>query len=121
LSIFSCFLGIITDVDTFYFNLKQANQVSGSDSEPEFPIWSHEYSMAKSYSMTDFSHIGFNGILNELMKNDYVLRKYRSFYWRLNDLLTTTFCDNQCKHKLISDIIIGNPYEKNPKSILSRG
>jgi hypothetical protein len=112
---------MITDVDTFYFNLTQANQVLGYDSEPEFPVWSHEYSMAKNYSMTDFSHIGFNGILNELMENDYVLRKYHSFYSRFSDSLTTTFCDNQCKHKLINDIIVGNPYEKKPKSIFSRG
>ncbi len=112
---------MITDVDTFFFNLTQANQRIGLDSEPELPVWYWEYSMSRNYSMADFSYKGFNDLLKRLISNDHLLQIYHSFYFRFSDLTTNTYCDTSCKRKLINDIIIGNPYEEKPKSITSVG
>jgi len=76
--------------------------------------------MAQNYSMTDFSYIGFNNLANRIINDDNFLQVYYAFYNRFSDSVSST-CDSKCRKKLIEDIIIGNPYEIKPKSILSTG
>ena len=112
-------IGIIADIDTYFLNLTEANLMSISEGGD--PKWQFEYSMAERYSLTNFSHIQFDRLINRLMTNDMDLRTFYFHYYRFSDLLENDFCDDQCKDKFLNDIIIGNPYDKNPKSVLQRG
>ena len=112
-------IGMIADIDTYFLNLTEANLMS--ETEEEDPKWHFEYSMAERYSLNNFSFSEFSRLINRLMTNDTDLRTFYYHYYRFSDSLKNDFCDDQCKDKFLNDIIIGNPYDKNPKSVLNRG
>jgi hypothetical protein len=98
---------MILDVDTYYFNLTQANQESNS--EPNSPVWKLEYSMSEAYSMNNFTNEGFAKLVDQLKNNDSYLQTYYKFYYRLSGAMPGPRCDNNCKNSLINDIITANP------------
>ncbi len=101
--------GVILDVDTYYFNLTQANQISNS--QPNNPRWRLGYSMAKTYSMSNFTSEEFAKIIDKLKNSDFYLQTYYQYYYRMSDAMPSHKCDNDCKKTLISDIIISNAYK----------
>jgi len=100
---------MILDVDTYYFNLTQANQESNS--QPNSPVWKLEYSMSEVYSMNNFTNEGFAKLVDQLKNNDSYLQTYYKFYYRLSDAMPGPHCNNDCKNILINDIITSNPYK----------
>ena len=113
------FIGIIADIKTYYLNLTEANLMA--ESEAGDPKWNFEYSMSDRYSLESFNQTEFNRLLNRLMTNDTDLRTFYFHYYRFSDSLKNDFCDDLCKDKFLNDIMIGNPYDKSPKSVLNRG
>jgi hypothetical protein len=103
--------GVIRDVDTYYFNLTQANQKSNSTPNIGNPVWKLEYSMAETYSITNFTSEEFAKIVDELNNNNSYLQTYYQHYHRMSDAMPSHECDNDCKKTLINDIITVNPFK----------
>ncbi len=117
--------GVILGVDTYYFNLTQANQISNSP--PNNPRWKLGYSMAKAYSISNFTNEEFDKIFDKLKNNDSYLQTYYQYYYRMSDEMPSHRCDNDCKNNLINDIIVSDAYKSQnnfsfklmPKILLS--
>jgi hypothetical protein len=103
--------GVIRDVDTYYFNLTQANQKSNSTPNIGNPVWKLEYSMAETYSITNFTSEEFAKIVDKLNNNNSYLQTYYQHYHRMSDAMPSHECDNDCKKTLINDIITVNPFK----------
>ncbi|XP_054161219.1 sphingomyelin phosphodiesterase-like [Oppia nitens] len=111
--------GIISDIETFFFNITDANQLNGSSVRT--PLWFYEYSMKNQYSITSFTANQFNQLYNLITSYEQYFNLFYSYYYRFSDYSVNNICNNQCRHKLLSDLIVINPYEKLPKSLLQRG
>ena len=101
---------MIEDIDTYIMNLTDADRMSEASARSS-SLWSYEYSI---------NAIELNQLFQRLATNDSDLRKFYSFYYRFSDRLKNE-CNDDCKEKFIDDIYVGNPFDKNPKSVLKRG
>lgn len=110
---------MIEDIDTYIMNLTDANRMSEASARSS-SLWSYEYSMKSEYDLQSINAIELNQLFQRLATNDSDLRKFYSFYYRFSDRLKNE-CNDDCKEKFIDDIYVGNPFDKNPKSVLKRG
>ena len=101
-------------MDTYAFDLAAAN--SNTDSMPE---WYHEYSMAKAYSIKLFNSQEFDGLIHSIETNDNILQKFFTFSHR-NSSYVKNVCDKECKTKILSNTMIGNPFHQKPKPIYEK-
>ncbi|XP_054152470.1 sphingomyelin phosphodiesterase-like [Oppia nitens] len=104
--------GQITDMETYAFDLIDANEDNRST-----PNWYYEYSMAKSYSLSAFNAQEFDDLIRTVATDNNYLQMYHSHSHRYSTFAANS-CDDGCRQRIMSETMIGNPYNQKLKPIL---
>ena len=99
-------------METFAFDLLEANRHYRST-----PNWYREYSMAQTYSLKHFDGLEFDELIRNIDNDNNYLQTFYSYSHRQSSY-ANSYCDNGCKSKIMSDIMIGNPFNQNLKPLL---
>ncbi|CAH1126971.1 unnamed protein product [Ceutorhynchus assimilis] len=90
----------IIDIETYYFNLTEANQYPNRT-----PRWQRLYSMKEAYSFSDLSPHNFHWLAQRLRHDGYLFDQYWRFFVRQGDAALAEGCNEKCRKELLINVI----------------
>ncbi|CAH1175864.1 unnamed protein product [Phaedon cochleariae] len=90
----------VIDVETYIFNLTEANQHSNLT-----PNWLKMYSMQEAYGLNKLSPQNFDQLVDDIFEDENLADLYWRFYVRFGDPSLEDGCDRKCKKDLICKIV----------------
>ena len=120
--------GQILDYHTYYFDLHQENLDSFDDkntfnsrkqrNQQSSSQWHFGYSAKQMYQMSNFSVDSWFKVVNQIKSNKFnMFNNYYQMYFHKSNERVNQNCNDECKHDIINDIDVHNPFIQQPKRI----
>ncbi|KAH1028917.1 hypothetical protein HUJ05_002236 [Dendroctonus ponderosae] len=89
----------LLDIETFYFNLTEANRYSHRT-----PAWRRLYSLKEAYGLSDLSAESFDSLAQRMRSDHNLLDQYWRFFVREGDASLKEGCNARCREDLLTSI-----------------
>ncbi|CAG9841105.1 unnamed protein product [Diabrotica balteata] len=103
----------ILDIDTYYFNLTEANLYPDRS-----PAWKKLYSMKEAYDLPDLSPESFDVFADKLFNDTALMNLYYRNYVSLGDASLKEGCDSKCLHNIRCKVVTTSSLHPQKKQCL---
>ena len=104
----------LTDHETFYFNLTEANLGNRG------PEWKHEYRFSTMFKTDSLSPQSFHDLMLKMQDDNKLFNQFKNLYYRYSEPKREERCTDQCKEYILSDLAVLHPLNTSPKRFLGR-